>query len=629
MKNNKKIILGSILGIFIGLVISVTYAIFSYTATSANQELVTGDIYMHYKETNTLTLENALPSTSYDSSKYFEFTIDGKNTNTKYDIYYDINLIRGDVPDGKLERNRIQDKFIKFRLTEFIEGVETEIFTNKKYSDLSSGKRIHVDTISKNTMNEVTHRYRLYMWISNDVVIGNEGNPGIDYNLTEWNNLFASIKVSSTGDFTEKEVDNSTDASCFISFKEISNPILNSPLSSDALNACISYVQDWSWDTGETPEAFCNGTGTRHGKTFQETSNNYPPPVLEYFLQNNIITADFSTVITSYDSSCGSEVVIPNSLSIVTYENPTLNSPLSSDALNACISYVQNWSWDTGETPEAFCNGTGTQLGKTFQETANHYPQPVLEYFVKNNVVSADVVSSKYPVKMIYSEAFKNANLTKITIPSDAGIYDDEGNEYAPCDVFKDVEIIKGSERLICPQDASCFTTSINNNEVTITDYNTECGTKVVIPSKINNMNVTIIGQDAFYNKQITSVVIPNSVTTIGFDAFNNNQLTSVVIPNSVTTIGSYAFGRNQLTSVVIPGSVTTIDYNAFERNQLTSVQIENGVQRIERDAFINNSIPNVTIPSSVTYLDCNAFDQTVEITKENTNLECTEPKVE
>ena len=93
MKNKKKIILGSILGIFIGLVISTTYAIFSYTRTGGNNQLIAGDIYMHYNETNTLTIENALPSNTYDPTKYFEFTIKGKNTNTKYNIIQYMILI--------------------------------------------------------------------------------------------------------------------------------------------------------------------------------------------------------------------------------------------------------------------------------------------------------------------------------------------------------------------------------------------------------------------------------------------------------------------------------------------------------------------------------------------------------
>ena len=54
MKNKKKIILGSIIGILLGLLISTSYAIFSYNKVGENNKLIAGDIYMHYNETNTL-----------------------------------------------------------------------------------------------------------------------------------------------------------------------------------------------------------------------------------------------------------------------------------------------------------------------------------------------------------------------------------------------------------------------------------------------------------------------------------------------------------------------------------------------------------------------------------------------
>ncbi|MCL2410042.1 MAG: leucine-rich repeat domain-containing protein [Treponema sp.] len=97
---------------------------------------------------------------------------------------------------------------------------------------------------------------------------------------------------------------------------------------------------------------------------------------------------------------------------------------------------------------------------------------------------------------------------------------------------------------------------------------------EVNIPSRIRGLPVTEIGFEAFQNKNLISVSIPNGVTSIEDAAFEHNQLTSVTIPNSVTHIGDMAFWNNQLTSVTIPNSVTSIGYNAFRDNQLTSVSI-------------------------------------------------------
>ena len=99
-------------------------------------------------------------------------------------------------------------------------------------------------------------------------------------------------------------------------------------------------------------------------------------------------------------------------------------------------------------------------------------------------------------------------------------------------------------------------------------------GTEVSIPPTISEIEVVAIGNYAFSNKQLTSVVIPVSVTSIGNSAFAFNQLTSVVIPDGVTSIDTHAFHFNQLTSVVIPASVTSIGIRTFSPNPLTVVRI-------------------------------------------------------
>ena len=199
--NKKKIILGSIIGVLIGSLISVSYAFFTFSKTSNNNsQLIAGDIYMKYGESNQLELSNAMPSETYDSSKYFEFTITGKNTYSK-PIIYDISIIHGD--NHATRTRRLADKFLKFTLIKEETGKEpVTVVDGKSYSDFSNGTRIAVGTIPANQNTEITYTYKLYMWIDGVII----GNVNQDYTIAEWNEIFASVKVNVTGDFEEKEV---------------------------------------------------------------------------------------------------------------------------------------------------------------------------------------------------------------------------------------------------------------------------------------------------------------------------------------------------------------------------------------------------------------------------------------
>ena len=90
----------------------------------------------------------------------------------------------------------------------------------------------------------------------------------------------------------------------------------------------------------------------------------------------------------------------------------------------------------------------------------------------------------------------------------------------------------------------------------TITGYDIAGGLDVFIPSTIDGVIVEHIGLDAFKEKYLTSVIIPDSVTSIGNCAFRINQLTSVTIPDSVTSIVYWVFASNQLSSVIIGSDV-------------------------------------------------------------------------
>ena len=128
---------------------------------------------------------------------YFEFTIDGKNTNTK-DIVYNVKLIHGDVVSSKTESNRISDKFLMFKLVEVVDGNEVELVNNKKF-DTINNTILYSDKVLKNTNTEIKHTYRLYMIVDPDLVVGNTDRS--DYSFNDYSNLFASIKVNVDGDY--------------------------------------------------------------------------------------------------------------------------------------------------------------------------------------------------------------------------------------------------------------------------------------------------------------------------------------------------------------------------------------------------------------------------------------------
>ena len=407
MKNNKKTILitSIILGVLI-LTISLTYAVFSMSKTGQNSNLVVGDVYMHYANGNkSINLANVMPSETYDATSFFEFTIDGKNTTTNKDIWYEIILKHGDDVTGK---TRIKDNLLKFTLTETKNGTTTTVFDGRSYGDLTN-KRIWVNTISKNTTSEVSITYRLYMWISNNTVIGNVNQ---DYTTEEWKNIFASIKVDVAGDFNEKSI--ATNESCFR----------------------VGTINDGN-----------------------------------------------EVAILDYNETCGTDVIIPNTIK----------------------GY-----------PVTVIGNSETSVIEQLSNKNNDYKLNDLNNYQKNVDIKPTIAGGLLG-------SFQEKNLTSVVIPD----------------------------------------------------------------------SVTTIEVGAFAGNQLTNVVIPDSVTEIGGNNFANNQLTNVTIPDSVTTIGYSAFQNNQLTSVRIPDSVTTIGYSAFQNNQLTSVTIGNGIQYIDRSAFEKSSSGN------------------------------------
>ena len=210
----------------------------------------------------------------------------------------------------------------------------------------------------------------------------------------------------------------------------------------------------------------------------------------------------------------------------------------------------------------------------------------------------------------------------------------------------------------------SCFTKEITPDGLwlNITNYtvnaNNWCTTDVIIPPymTVNGVEYPVIWlsyytdynpsqtqynhSGAFYNKWLTSVVLPETLQIIWRYSFRQNNLTSVVIPESVLQIDPGAFNINnfpcnewiiygrlngeidytkivsfwwQNCAVIIPEWVKTITDRAFYNSSITSLTLPSTIESIGALAFYTNSISSVTIPAWVNtlYVGQTAFRKT------------------
>lgn len=131
---------------------------------------------------------------------------------------------------------------------------------------------------------------------------------------------------------------------------------------------------------------------------------------------------------------------------------------------------------------------------------------------------------------------------------------------------------------------ASDFDCTAENGEVTITDYT---GTRehVLIPSEIDGQPVTALADKAFYEKHVTTVVVPDSVTEIGDLCFS---------------------GDNYLVSLTLPDELAELSYAALESCfRLMDFDLPQGLKKISGSALqYNYYLTHLTLPSSLTEIE-------------------------
>ena len=158
--------------------------------------------------------------------------------------------------------------------------------------------------------------------------------------------------------------------------------------------------------------------------------------------------------------------------------------------------------------------------------------------------------------------------------------------------------------------------------------YGSRYTSKVVIPSEVNGIPVTVIAWGAFYDKDfIKEVVISEGIEAIGSEAFSINDLESITIPSTVTSIRESAFsGCRNLKKLYISDIASLCNLKVEEEEgysiglqyiselylngeRIHSIVLPKGLTAINNVILskILNSVDVLVVPASVDYLGENS----------------------
>ena len=676
-KTKRYAIIISIVGLVL-ILTGVTYSFFNYTKTGLANNIRVGNVSFNTTQNGSISLTNVFPITSDELSG------DVGNHDS-----VSVSIVGSTDHSGGVEylvtfsdvNNTVNNKMIPIAFNVSATNIGTNsndyygnrggnssIHTLTSTGVVKEGKYILVGYIASGqtgvngsvTVTAYVDANKMMITDTPELISDLIGDKTV-FSTSEWNSLKGSnglsFKIKVEARLGTWVVEESTPASCFTTTGPRAEYVIKE-MTGTRLSTCTDYFTNGGFYISGTYEDFCLGTAEYYSDTFSEVleMDRFDDYVLGQLVNLDIIEqVGYKTTINDYDISCGTDVSIPAYMN-TSYQTYEFNSSVGSTEINDCVDYFTNtmgWTVDTnnGETMQAFCSGTGTMWGQTFQEQLNYnnFDSSNLEYFVSHDIVNREdhnVPNSK--VVMLegeyddYLEAdrgvFMNKGITSIKLPNtlvEIGSYSFDGNQLTSVVIPAGINTIRSNAfsrnqitSLSLPDNiGSIYPQAFAyNNLTTITIpnnigwihpdgiFNNNPITTVIVDGDIDGVyaNGTSNCSSAYiglYNvSQIQNIVITDRVTYIGDCAFYNKTATSVTIENGLTRIGAKAFFNNNLTSVNIPNSVTTIGIDAFDGNELTTVTIGTGITSIGSTAFTKGVASNSNLSSFTIGKTCSAI---------------------
>ena len=614
MDNKKKFIL-SVLVVLLLLTIGVTYAFFTYES-GTKSDIVTGQIYMNYEETSTISLTGVFPETKEqalartDENGVFEFTITGRNT-SKYPVYYEIDLLEGGLITGTTESST---KILPEHVRIYLERDGEPLVDGMTYKDWNN-RRIYVDTVPANQTSNIEHKYTLRMWIDENVTIS-DTVPNANYTTSEWNNSYTSLKVRVVGDFNPKELpgmmarlgtsgfweDNILNVKTNIkevNFIQLDNSEIDTRYNAATIKSDVSTSQEYpvkAWLEVDERDA---SKYTMYVASEEEIYfPSYSYAMFDSF--SGLTTINFDNIDTSQVTSmyrmfyeCGSLTKI-NGINKFDTSNVKDMIQMFSNAKKLTILNLANW--DTKSVTDM----SNMFMGCNSLESLNINNWDTSS--VKGTGMSAMFYGCTNLYEIIGIENFNTGNVEYLT-----GVFDS-------CSSLTSLDLSNWNTSNAIMMSALFYgCSSLQNlnvsgwNTSNVTDMSfmfNNCKSLTSLDLSTWDMSNVENTKAMFqYVSKAIEIKLPNNVKVIGDFMFNHNNAhtgETFTVPSSVTTIGKthmwYGFGTNFKEFVVADGNTSfkTIDGVLYSMDGTRLVSVPT------HKTFENRTF---TIPEGVTFI--------------------------
>lgn len=138
---------------------------------------------------------------------------------------------------------------------------------------------------------------------------------------------------------------------------------------------------------------------------------------------------------------------------------------------------------------------------------------------------------------------------------------------------------------------------------------------EIVMPTEIDGKKVAYIGKNAFLNKNVKKIVLPNGILAVGDSAFSElEELEYVSLPESLMVICEDAFYNcGKLKDVYFPENLRAIGERAFQNcDSIENVKFPNELALVSSDAFSNcSNLKNVSFGKGILGIGSGAFERT------------------